>query len=45
MTDETLSKIVAECGDIDEFDRTPEQQAIVELAKIIDNHQEFLERF
>jgi len=44
MTDEALYKIVAECEDIDEFDRTPEQQAIVELAKIVDNHQDFLER-
>ena len=44
MTDEALYKIVAECGDIGEFDRTPEQQAIVELAKIIDGHQDFLDR-
>ena len=45
MTDPLkLYKIVTECGDIDEFDRTPEQQAIVLLALKIDNHQDFLDR-
>jgi len=33
-----LYEIVVECEDIDEFDRTPEQQAIVELAEMVDEH-------
>jgi len=35
MKDETLYAIVDECLSIDEFDRTPEQQAIVELHHVI----------
>jgi hypothetical protein len=44
MTYDQLYGIVAECENLDEFDRTTEQQAIVELAKIIDEHQDFLDR-
>ena len=33
MDDDRVTKIVMECLDTDEFDRTPEQQVIVQLWK------------
>ena len=41
---ESLEEIIAECESINEFDRTPIQQAVVELARMVDDHTEFLER-
>jgi len=31
MNNDSLNQIIKYCADIDEYDRTPEQQAVVEL--------------